>query len=47
VGLILTILPPIVPPTSEWLAAASLAALGYSFLADTLWLWRRAPASPT
>jgi phosphatidylglycerophosphate synthase len=45
VGLILTILPPIVPPTSEWLAAASLAALGYSFLADTLWLWRRAPAS--
>lgn len=46
VGLILTILPPIVPPASEWLAAASLAALAYSFLADTVWLWRQAPASP-
>ncbi|HMJ86288.1 MAG TPA: CDP-alcohol phosphatidyltransferase family protein [Vicinamibacterales bacterium] len=45
-GLILTILPPIVPPASEWLAVVSLAALVYSFLADTLWLWRRAPASP-
>jgi len=45
VGLILTILPPIVPPASEWLAAVSLAALVYSFLVDTLWLWRRAPAS--
>jgi phosphatidylglycerophosphate synthase len=44
-GLILTILPPIVPPASEWLAAVSLAALVYSFLVDTLWLWRRAPAS--
>ena len=46
VGLILTILPPIVPPASEWLAAVSLAALVYSFLVDTLWLWRRAPESP-
>ena len=46
VGLILTILPPIVPPASEWLAAASLAALAYSFLVDTFWLWRQAPASP-
>lgn len=46
VGLILTILPPIAPPASEWLAAVSLAALVYSFLADTLWLWRRAPTSP-
>ena len=45
-GLILTILPPIVPPASEWLAAVSLAALVYSFLVDTLWLWRQAPASP-
>jgi len=34
-----------VPPASEWLAAVSLAALVYSFLVDTLWLWRRAPAS--
>jgi phosphatidylglycerophosphate synthase len=46
VGLILTILPPIVPPASEWLAAVSLATLVYSFLVDTLWLWRHAPASP-
>ena len=46
VGLILTILPPIAPPASEWLAAASLAALAYSFLVDTFWLWRQAPASP-
>jgi len=46
-GLILTILPPIVPPASEWLAAASLAALVYSFLVDTLWLWRHATVSRT
>jgi len=46
-GLILTILPPIVPPASEWLAAVSLAALVYSFLADTLWLWRHAIVSRT
>jgi len=44
-GLILTILPPIVPPASEWLAAVSLAALVYSFLVDTLWLWRHARVS--
>jgi phosphatidylglycerophosphate synthase len=47
VGLILTILPPIVPPASEWLAVVSLAALVYSFLADTLWLWRQAIVSRT
>jgi phosphatidylglycerophosphate synthase len=47
VGLILTILPPIVPPASEWLAVVSLAALVYSFLADTLWLWRHAIVSRT
>lgn len=45
VGLILTIVPPIVPPASEWLAAVSLAALLYSFLVDTLWLWRQTRAS--
>ena len=44
-GLILTTVPPIVPPASEWLAAVSLAALVYSFLIDTLWLWRHAPAT--
>jgi len=47
VGLILTMLPSVAPPTSEWLAAGSLAALAYSFLVDTLWLWRHAPAART
>ncbi len=47
VGLILTILPPILPPATEWLAAVSLSALVYSFLADTLWLWRHATVSRT
>ena len=41
VGLILTIVPAITPPTSVWLAAVSLGALAYSFLVDTLWLGRR------
>jgi phosphatidylglycerophosphate synthase len=44
VGLILTILPAIPPPASAQIAAASLAALAYSFLVDTWWLWRRATA---
>jgi len=36
-------LAPIVPPSaSAPLAAAALAALTWSFLIDTLWLWRRA-----
>jgi phosphatidylglycerophosphate synthase len=43
-GLILTILPAIPPPASAQIAAASLAALAYSFLVDTWWLWRRATA---
>ena len=41
-GLMLAILPAIAPPMSNLVAAASLAALCYSFLVDTLWLWRRA-----
>jgi phosphatidylglycerophosphate synthase len=45
VGLTLTILPDIPRPYSAQLAAASLAALAYSFLVDTVWLWRRAPQS--
>jgi len=44
VGLMLTILPAIAPPLSAAIAAASLAALTYSFLVDTLWLWRRVAA---
>jgi len=40
-GLILAIAPAITRPASAWIAAASLAALSYSFLTDTVWLWRR------
>jgi hypothetical protein len=41
VGLILSISPVITRPASAWIAAAALAALSYSFLTDTVWLWRR------
>lgn len=40
-GLMLTLLPAITPPASSLIAAASLATLCYSFLMDTVWLWRR------
>jgi phosphatidylglycerophosphate synthase len=40
IGLLLTLLPAITPPASAWIAAASLAALSYSFLVDIVWLWR-------
>jgi phosphatidylglycerophosphate synthase len=45
VGLILTILPAVTTPASGRVAAASLAALAYSFLVDTWWLWRRVAAT--
>lgn len=39
-------LAPIVPPAwSQWIAAAGLAALVWSFAVDTLWLARRRPPS--
>ena len=41
-ALTLVMLPAIQPPLSTLLAAAALAALSYSFLIDTVWLWRRA-----
>jgi hypothetical protein len=41
-ALTLVMLPAIEPPASTALAAASLAALFWSFLIDTVWLWRRA-----
>jgi phosphatidylglycerophosphate synthase len=41
-GLTLAIVPAIPPPASAPLAACALAALGYSFLVDIVWLWRRA-----
>ena len=40
-ALTLAMAPVIQPPASTVLAAAALAALMYSFLIDTLWLWRR------
>jgi phosphatidylglycerophosphate synthase len=40
--LTLVMLPAIETPISSALAAAALAALSYSFLIDTVWLWRRA-----
>jgi phosphatidylglycerophosphate synthase len=48
VGLIIVLGPIITPPLSTWLAAIGLAILGYSFLIDTVWLWRaRAATRPT
>ncbi len=42
-GLMLALTPAIPPPASTLLAGIALAALCYSFLVDTLWLWHRAP----
>jgi phosphatidylglycerophosphate synthase len=44
-GLMLAMLPEIPYPYSAQLAAASLAALTYSFLVDTWWLWRTRASS--
>ena len=41
-ALTLAMVPAIEPPVSTRLAAAALVALGYSFLIDTVWLWRQA-----
>ena len=41
-ALILAIVPVITPPASTLAAAVGLLALCYSFLVDTLWLWRTA-----
>ena len=41
-ALILAMLPAIDPPVSTLLAGSALVALGYSFLIDTMWLWRQA-----
>jgi phosphatidylglycerophosphate synthase len=40
-GLLVALSPVVTPPWSNAVAAAALAALGYSFLVDTWWLWRR------
>jgi phosphatidylglycerophosphate synthase len=41
-ALVAALLPPIEPPASGMVAALGLVALCYSFLVDTLWLWRHA-----
>ena len=41
-ALTVAMLPAVQPPTSALCAAAALAALGYSFLVDTVWLWQHA-----
>jgi phosphatidylglycerophosphate synthase len=41
-ALTLAMVPAIEPPVSTLLAAAALVTLGYSFLIDTVWLWRHA-----
>jgi phosphatidylglycerophosphate synthase len=41
-ALTFAILPPVAPPLSTMLAAAALGSLAYSFLVDTVWLWRHA-----
>src|SRR5262245_12091400 len=47
VGLILTVAPFVTAPLSTMTAATALIALAWSFLVDTLWLWRHAaPAHP-
>ena len=40
VALIVVLGPIITPPLSTLIAAAGLVMLGYSFLVDTIWLWR-------
>ena len=45
VGLILAITPAVPAPESGAVAAVALAALAYSFLVDTAWLWQRAAGS--
>jgi phosphatidylglycerophosphate synthase len=44
-ALLLAIVPAITPPLSAMIAAAGLTLLSYSFLADTLRLWRQATSS--
>ena len=41
-ALTIVMLPAIQPPASTLLAAVALVALAYSFMADTIWLWRNA-----
>ena len=38
--LLVALLPQVTPPASALVAAAGLGVLSYSFLTDTIWLWR-------
>jgi len=40
VALIVALMPQVTPPASALVAAAGLGALSYSFMTDTIWLWR-------
>jgi phosphatidylglycerophosphate synthase len=40
-GLIIALVPMVIPPISTAIAAVALGALCYSFAVDTEWLWRR------
>jgi phosphatidylglycerophosphate synthase len=42
VALIVVVGPIVTPPLSTFIAAAGLSILGYSFLVDSVWLWRAA-----
>ena len=42
-ALTIALVPLVTRPISAAIAAGALAALAWSFLIDTLWLWRRAP----
>jgi phosphatidylglycerophosphate synthase len=46
VVLVVVLVPIVTPPGSAALAAFGLAALSYSFLVDTWWLWRHAGTAP-
>ena len=43
-ALMVVMVPAVTPPVSTVLAAVALGALSYSFLVDTVWLWRHRPA---
>jgi phosphatidylglycerophosphate synthase len=45
IGLILVMVPAVVPPLSGTLAAVALSSLLYSFFIDTLWLWHHSAAT--
>jgi len=47
VALVLAVVPVVTPPASAVVAGLGLAALGYSFLVDTWWLWRQRPSLDT